>query len=80
MTDSEKKVYREAVPFWREAKAMQTFDDLLTDCLLDRLFLRVPRCLDGVRIIGRNLVDYMVRLADKRPRTTAVGLSPPEND
>ena len=75
MTDSDKKAYREAVPFWREDKAMQNFGDFLTDCFLDRLFLRVPRRLDRVRIIGRNLDDYMVRLADKRPRTTAVGLS-----
>jgi hypothetical protein len=79
MTDSDKKVYRDAVPFWREAKAMQTFEDLLTDCLLDRLFLRVPRCLDGVRIIGRNLVDYMVRLANKRPRTIQSGFRNPRS-
>ena len=75
MTDSDKKAYREAVPFWREDKAMQNFGDFLTDCFLDRLFLRVPRRLGGVRIIGRNLDDYMVRLADKRPRAPAVGLS-----
>jgi hypothetical protein len=80
MTDSGRRAYREAVPFWREDKAMQNFSDFLTGCFLDRLFLRVPRCLDGVRIIGRNLVDYMVRLADKRARTTAVGLSQPEID
>ena len=75
MTDSDKKAYREAVAFWREDKAMQNFGDFLTDCVLDLLLLRVPRHLGGVRIIDRNLHDYMVRLADKRPRTTAVGLS-----
>jgi hypothetical protein len=75
MTDSDKKAYREAVPFWREDKAMQNLGDFLTDCFLDRLFLRVPRRLDRVRIIGRNLDDYMVRLADKRPHATVVGLS-----
>lgn len=75
MTDFDKKAYREAAAFWREDKAMQNFGDFLTDCFLDRLFLRVPRRLSGVRIIDRNLDDYMVRLADKRPHTTAVGPS-----
>ena len=75
MTDFYKKAYRDAVAFWREDKAMQNLGDFLTDCFLDRLFLRVPRRLDRVRIIGRNLDDYMVRLADKRPHATVVGLS-----
>ncbi len=80
MAGSDKKAYREAVPFWREGKAMQNFGDFLTDCFHDRLFLRVPRRLGGVQIIGRNLDDHMVRLADKRPPATAVGLSQPEID
>jgi hypothetical protein len=75
MTDFDKKAYREAAAFWREDKAMQNFGDFLTDCFLDRLFLRVPRRLGGVRIIDRNLDDYMVRLADKRPHATVVGPS-----
>jgi hypothetical protein len=80
MTDSGRKAYHEAVPFWREDKAMQNFGDFLMDCFVDPRFLRVPRCLSGVRIIGRNLDDDMVRLADRRPRTTVVGLSQPEID
>jgi hypothetical protein len=80
MTASDKKAYRDAGPFWQEGKAIQNFGDLLTDCFLDRLFLRAPRHLGGVRITGHNLEDYKVQLADKRPRAAAFGLLQPEID
>jgi GT2 family glycosyltransferase/glycosyltransferase involved in cell wall biosynthesis len=67
MTDSEKRRYRESVPFWLEDEEKQNFGDYLTAYLLDRLFLQIPRLPGDVRIIGSYLSDYHVGLSEKPP-------------